>query len=329
LSLVTEVATRCLKSVRRQKYNYHRRSRPERLGALLSLASGALGESVAKNSLTPDTRDALKTMVYELAPLLTLVKDHNQSRRADKTPDREDRPARADNQNTTERSHADAHLRNVDNELDPEGWDDHKNFLLPMAFAEGSPMHPSYGAGHATVAGGCITMLKAFFNTVSDDFTAVAWPESLPIVQVEAGTNGEKIRDIRSSSDPLTIAGELNKLAANISIGRNMAGVHFYTDYYESLRMGERVATGILIEQLAQYSEPVEMDFHTFDGDHLHMLKTNDDLEDISVKIYTPSGEELSFEKWWNRHLPTGSEPHGKVKHKKDKHKEGRGNIPA
>ncbi|MEO1306985.1 MAG: bromoperoxidase, partial [Pseudomonadota bacterium] len=31
--------------------------------------------------------------------------------------------------------------------------------LLPMAFQEGSPMHPTYGAGHATVAGACVTML--------------------------------------------------------------------------------------------------------------------------------------------------------------------------
>jgi hypothetical protein len=37
--------------------------------------------------------------------------------------------------------------------------------LLPMAFAEGSPMHPAYGAGHAAVAGACVTILKAFFNT--------------------------------------------------------------------------------------------------------------------------------------------------------------------
>jgi hypothetical protein len=36
--------------------------------------------------------------------------------------------------------------------------------LLPMAFQEGSPMHPSYGAGHATVAGACVTILKAFFD---------------------------------------------------------------------------------------------------------------------------------------------------------------------
>lgn len=26
-------------------------------------------------------------------------------------------------------------------------------------------MHPAYGAGHATVAGACVTMLKAFFDT--------------------------------------------------------------------------------------------------------------------------------------------------------------------
>ncbi|NYT46698.1 MAG: hypothetical protein H0A75_02585 [Candidatus Methanofishera endochildressiae] len=34
--------------------------------------------------------------------------------------------------------------------------------LLPMAFQEGSPMHPSYGAGHAKCCQACITILKAF-----------------------------------------------------------------------------------------------------------------------------------------------------------------------
>src|SRR4030095_12193541 len=38
------------------------------------------------------------------------------------------------------------------------------NALLPMAFSEGSPTHPAYGAGHATVAGACVTILKAWFN---------------------------------------------------------------------------------------------------------------------------------------------------------------------
>ena len=33
--------------------------------------------------------------------------------------------------------------------------------LLPMAFPEGSPTHPSYTAGHATVAGACLPSLEA------------------------------------------------------------------------------------------------------------------------------------------------------------------------
>ena len=34
---------------------------------------------------------------------------------------------------------------------------DHGTYLLPMVFPEGSPTHPAYGAGHATVAGACVT----------------------------------------------------------------------------------------------------------------------------------------------------------------------------
>ena len=38
LSLVTEVATRCLKAVRRQKFSYHRRARPEVMGGRFTLS---------------------------------------------------------------------------------------------------------------------------------------------------------------------------------------------------------------------------------------------------------------------------------------------------
>jgi len=36
--------------------------------------------------------------------------------------------------------------------------------LLPLAYPEGCPVHPSYPAGHAVIAGACCTMLKAFFD---------------------------------------------------------------------------------------------------------------------------------------------------------------------
>ena len=61
--------------------------------------------------------------------------------------------------------------------------------------------------------------------------------------------------------------GELNKLAANISIGRNMAGVHFFSDYYDSVRMGEKIALGILEEQALGYpTDNFVLSVPTFDG---------------------------------------------------------------
>jgi hypothetical protein len=64
----------------------------------------------------------------------------------------------------------------------------------------------------------------------------------------------------------LTVEGELNKLASNISIGRDWAGVHFFTDYIESLRMGEQIAIGILEEQKLTYGETFSMTVPLFDG---------------------------------------------------------------
>jgi outer membrane protein assembly factor BamB len=46
----------------------------------------------------------------------------------------------------------------------PAVFNKYGTFLLPMAFPEGCPQHPSYGSGHATVAGACITVLKAVFD---------------------------------------------------------------------------------------------------------------------------------------------------------------------
>ena len=145
--------------------------------------------------------------------------------------------------------------------------------LLPMAFQEGSPMHPSYGAGHATVAGACVTILKAFFDTDclfvrrngKDGFRRYQQGDSP--VRYTPTPDGSSLVE---STDPpfLTLEGELNKLAANISIGRNMAGVHYFSDYYDSLRMGEQIAIGILEEQALCYpTDPFVLSIPTFDGE--------------------------------------------------------------
>lgn len=105
-------------------------------------------------------------------------------------------------------------------------------YLLPQAYPEGSPLHPSYPAGHASVAGACITLLKAFFN---ESFVI---PN--PVVPNSTGTALVPI------PDALTVGNELNKFGANMAFARNMAGVHYRSDATESLYLGEQVALAFL-----------------------------------------------------------------------------------
>jgi hypothetical protein len=53
----------------------------------------------------------------------------------------------------------------------------------------------------------------------------------------------------------MTVGGELNKLAGNIALFRSAAGVHWRTDYCESLLLGERVALGLLCELSLTFNE--------------------------------------------------------------------------
>jgi hypothetical protein len=53
----------------------------------------------------------------------------------------------------------------------------------------------------------------------------------------------------------LTIGGELNKIASNIALGRNIAGVHWRSDATESLKLGEEVALSVLRDQRNCYNE--------------------------------------------------------------------------
>jgi membrane-associated phospholipid phosphatase len=110
-----------------------------------------------------------------------------------------------------------------------------------MAFPEGSPTHPAYPAGHATISGACGTILKAFFK------------ESFVIPSpVQASDDGLTLNPI---SEALTIRGEVDKLAANISIGRDIAGVHWRSDGIEGLNLGEEVAISFLRDYSRTYNE--------------------------------------------------------------------------
>jgi membrane-associated phospholipid phosphatase len=115
--------------------------------------------------------------------------------------------------------------------------------LLPMAYPQGCPTHPAYPAGHAAIAGACATVLKAFFNEAFVIPNPVlASPDGLSLLPYK-GTD-------------LTVGGELNKLASNIALGRNTAGVHWRSDSIEGLKLGEAVAIGILTDLRTTCPEP-------------------------------------------------------------------------
>jgi hypothetical protein len=153
------------------------------------------------------------------------------------------------------------HAEILDAESVHEVYSKYGSYLLPQAYPEGSPVHPSYGAGHATVAGACVTILKAWFD---EEFVI---PD--PVVPNEDGD--ELIPYTGPSTGSLTVGGELNKIAANIANGRNFAGIHWRTDYSESVRLGEAIAIGILQEQTLTYKEEQAFTFTSFDGETINV----------------------------------------------------------
>ncbi|MFI5058820.1 MAG: vanadium-dependent haloperoxidase [Candidatus Acidiferrales bacterium] len=135
-------------------------------------------------------------------------------------------------------------------------------YFMPHAFPEGCPQHPSYGAGHATVAGACSTIVKAWF----DDTAPLTSIPGIPISQ--ASEDGFSLVPYNGADrDQLTIGGELNKIAANIAIGRNHAAVHWRYDYADSVVLGEAVAISMLRDMARCWNEPFEgFSFTKFDG---------------------------------------------------------------
>ncbi len=130
----------------------------------------------------------------------------------------------------------------------------HGSYMLPQAFPEGSPTHPSYPTGHGTVAGACITVLKFFYD---GNFTI---PN--PMVPNLAGTS---LSPYTGAS--LTVNGELNKLGHNVTFGHGIhAGIHYRSDSDESLKLGEAVALSILQDKAPTYNEKFTVNITKFDG---------------------------------------------------------------
>ncbi len=137
------------------------------------------------------------------------------------------------------------------------------SMLLPQAYPEGAPTHPSYPSAHATTAGACATVLKAMFDE-----------EFLIPDPVTANADGSALLPWTGSA--LTLGGEFEKLASNIAWGRHAGGVHFRADSVAGMLLGE--AQGIAF--LADYSRTFREQFDgftltTFRGNRLRIRDGN------------------------------------------------------
>jgi hypothetical protein len=87
-----------------------------------------------------------------------------------------------------------------------------------------------------------ITVLKALFNE------SFVFPS--PVIASDDG-----LSLVPYTGAPLTVGGELNKLASNISLGRDAAGVHYRPDGVEGIKLGEAIAIPILQDTATLYNE--------------------------------------------------------------------------
>jgi hypothetical protein len=139
------------------------------------------------------------------------------------------------------------------------------SFLLPQAFPEGSPTHPCYPTGHGAVAGACITALKFFFDC-SQPIQPLLKNAGLSVVESSSDGTATTAIDSNTASS-LTINGELNKLAWNISVGHGIhAGIHFRSSTYWSILLGEKIALAVLRDRAQSNFEPFAITITKFDG---------------------------------------------------------------
>jgi hypothetical protein len=110
----------------------------------------------------------------------------------------------------------------------------HGSFLLPQAYPEGAPLHSAYPGGNASISGVSVTLLKAFFD------------ESWVIPNPVQADPRDPSKLVPYEGPPLTVGGELNKLALNSGLGRNWAGIHWRSDAASAFAAGEAIAIGIL-----------------------------------------------------------------------------------
>jgi len=131
------------------------------------------------------------------------------------------------------------------------------SYLLPQAFPEGCPLHPSFSCGHCTMVTSSVTIVKAFYdgsflmNAVIPD--AIVGNTLVPLTQ-------------GASQVQLRVDQELNKIINNVAYWRDTAGVHYMSDELHGIPMGEAIAESVLEDCVQRYSFAAGFQFRNHAG---------------------------------------------------------------
>jgi hypothetical protein len=149
----------------------------------------------------------------------------------------------------------------------PRIFTKHGSHFLPQAYPEGSPTHPCYTGGHATVAGACCTAIKFFFDG-SQKLRPLLQAQTPPRDLVQPSPDGLSLVTYTGADrDQIDINGELSKVAFNVCFGHGVhAGIHFRSSNYWGVLLGEAVALSVLKDRAKSYNEPFTINITKFDG---------------------------------------------------------------
>ncbi|XWV24762.1 phosphoesterase-like protein [Tupanvirus deep ocean] len=160
------------------------------------------------------------------------------------------------------------------------------SYTLSLSYREGSPLHPAYISGHAIIAGACITIIKMFFNG-DQKWNSLPGVVSgilsgIPNAVVQANNNGTILETYSGDISNITISTELNKLASNVAIARNFAGIHYRTDAIRGILLGELIAIDYMRDMLSTMVE------NNADSTipEIRLRKYDGTLETIKATIY-------------------------------------------
>jgi membrane-associated phospholipid phosphatase len=163
------------------------------------------------------------------------------------------------------------------------------SYTLPQCYREGAPLHGSFPAGHGIYSACCATILKIFYNgnTLWNSLSGVISGVLSDGISgpIQANADGSTlVAYTGADSSAMTVGSELDKLAYNISLFRDWAGVHFKSDVISGIHLGEQVAISFMEDQLSAtvennpdgstYGNPPQITFTKFNSEKYTLQPT-------------------------------------------------------